>query len=199
MGSNAYVRAVGSLGYATESAATAIVQNIPARSGERISIRAFGFTCGGTATNVYFMTPLGQSVMAAAVASGATTGFGASAEVQTSANALASADYVAIQKTNGEWYFGVVATGTYSAFSVTAAAASPGAISAGALIYGFGVAADTGHQRVVLTISVQTARNIDGGGLIYGGGKGQPMIVYHNNDAAAAGSHDYVTYDYINK
>lgn len=199
MGSNAYIRHVAGYGYKTESAATAITHNIPARSGERVSVRAFAFTCGGTACNAYFMTPLGQSTISSAIASGATTGFAAAAEPQTSSNALASSDYIAIQKSNGEWYFGVVATGTYTGFSVSTAAASPGAISAGAIIYGFGVAADTGHYSVLLTVSVQTARNIEGGGLLYGSGKNEPMIVYHENDAAAAGSIDYVTVDYINK
>ena len=199
MGSNAYVRAVGSLGYKTEAADTAIVQNIPARSGERISIRAFAFTCGATAGSAYFMSPLGSSTITTAVASGATTGFVATAEPQTAANPLASCDYIAIQKTNGDWYFGIVATGLFTGFSVTAAAGSPGAISAGASIYGFGIATDSGHMRVLLTVSVQTARNSEGGGLIYGGGKGEPMVVYHANDAAAAGSQDYVVFDYINK
>jgi hypothetical protein len=195
---SAYVRAVTGLGYKTEGAATAIVQNIAPFPGSRVAIRAFGFTCGATATTAYFMVALGQSAITNLVASGATTGFVADAEFQTAANAVASADYVAIEKANGDYHFTTIATGTYAAFSIAAAAGAPGAVAAGGKVFGFGVAADTGHYRVLLTINVQTARALEYG-LVYGAGKGSPMIVYHANNAAAAGSIDYVAVDYINK
>jgi hypothetical protein len=196
MGANVYLKAVGSLGYKTEAAATAIVQNIQPRSGERIAVRAFAFTCGATATSAYFMSAIGVSSLSNAVASNATTGLVAAAEIQSAGNPLASSDYVAIELDDGTYQFTTVATGTYAAFSI--AANLTDTVAAGNKVYGFGVAADTGHYRVVLTINVQTARNLDGG-LVYASSKGSPMIVYHANNAAAAGAIDYVAIDYINK
>uniref|UniRef100_A0A6M3IGP9 Uncharacterized protein n=1 Tax=viral metagenome TaxID=1070528 RepID=A0A6M3IGP9_9ZZZZ len=197
MGANVYLKGVSGIGYKTATAATAIVQYVQPKSGARLCVRAFGMTCGATATNVYFMTPLGGSqALSAAVASGATTGFATAAEIQTSANALASADYIAVQLDNGQYQFTTVATGTYAAFSLSAALTDT--VAAGNLVWGFGIATDTTHYRVVLTVSAQTARAIDGG-LIYGSAKGAPMIVYHNNDAALAGSQDYVAIDFIDK
>jgi hypothetical protein len=73
-----------------------------------------------------------------------------------------------------------------------------GAAAAGNVGYFFGAAADTGHFRVLLGASVQTARAEDGG-VMYAGGKSEPLIAYHANSAAAAGSIDYITVDYINK
>jgi len=196
MGANVYLKAVGAMGYKTATAATAIVDYFQPRSGERIAVRAFGMTCGATATSAYFMTAIGVKALSAAVASGATTGFATASEIQTAANPLSSNDYVAVQLDNGQYQFTTVATGTYAGFSI--AAALTDTVAAGNKVYGFGVAADTGHYRAVLTINVQTARALDGG-LVYGASKGSPMIVYHANDAAAAGSIDYVTVDYINK
>ena len=197
MGANVYLKGVSGLGYKTATAATAIIQYVQPKAGARLAVRAFGMTCGGTATTVYFMTPLGGSqALSAAVASGATTGFATAAEVQTSGNPLSSADYVAVQLDNGQYQFTTVATGTYDDFSISAALTD--SVAAGNLVWGFGIATDTGHYRVLLTVSVQTARQIDGG-LVYGSAKGAPMIVYHANNAAAAGSHDYVAFDFIDK
>ena len=196
MGANVYLQSVTSLGYKTATAATAITQNIAEKSGQRIAIRAFGFTCGATATSVYFMQTLGSSTIATAVASGATTGLATAAEPQTAANPLASSDYEAIQLDNGGTQFTTVATGLFTGFSI--AAALTDTVAAGNTVWGFGISTDNGHIRFLLTVSVQTTVNIDGG-IVYAGSKGAPMIVYHNNDAAAAGSNDYVTVDYINK
>ena len=51
--------------------------------------------------------------------------------------------------------------------------------------------------RFNLPISVQTTKDIDGG-IFYANSKNAPMMVVHANDAAAAGSRDYVTVDYLN-
>ena len=57
---------------------------------------------------------------------------------------------------------------------------------------------DTGHIKYKLGTSAQTTKELDGG-IFYADSKYDPMIVYHANDAAAAGSIDYITVDYINK
>ena len=196
MGGNTYITAVKALGYSTESAATAIIQNIDPRSGERIAIRAFGLTSGATITAAYFMQALGVSTITAAVASNATTGLIATAEFQTAANPAASSDYIAIELDSGAFQYTTIATGLYTGFSIDDNLTDT--VAAGNKVWGFGVAADTGHYRIQMAASVQTARSEDGG-IAYANAKNYPMKVYHVNNAALAGSIDYVTVDYINK
>ena len=191
MGSNTYLTAVTNLGYSTESAATAITAGIDPRAGARIAIRAFGFNCGATATSVYFMQSLGSSTISTAVVSGATTAFVVAADMNT----LASNDYIGIELDNGDYQYTTVASGTYSDFSI--ADALTDMVAAGNTVHSFGIYSDTGHTRFVLTVSVQTSKELDGG-VIFASGKNKPMLIYHANDAAAAGSINYVTVDYIN-
>ncbi len=193
MAANVYLKSLTQLSYKTESAATAIVTGggIDPRAGSRIAIRAFGFTAGATATAVWFMQPLGNSTISTAVASNATTTFVVAADMNT----LASNDYICIELDNGDFQFTTVATGTYSDFSIGAALTDT--VAAGNRVWSFGVIGDTGHIKFNLPVSVQTTKEIDGG-IFYANSKNAPMLVYHANDAAAAGSRDYVTVDYLN-
>jgi hypothetical protein len=195
MGQVGYIQAVASLGYKTEGAATAIVQQIDPVSGQRAAVRAFGFTAGATATSAYFMQTQGETTVKTKILSGATTGVVLTGE-PISTNALASNDYIGIMLDTGKMHVSKVATGTYSMLSLTTA--TTGDAAAGNAVYFFGAYGDTGHVRVLCAASAQTARANDGG-IVYGAGKGWPMLVWHNNDAAAAGSQDYVAVDYINK
>ena len=196
MGANTYLTAAASFGYNTESAATAITQGIQPRSGERIAIRAFGLTAGTSATDVYFMQVLGTSKLSSAVASGATTGFVLTSQ-PVSGNTLASNDYVGIMVDDGTCHFSMVATGTYTDFSLSTALDDSAA--AGNAVYFFGVYGDEGHLRWNVAASTQDTANIDGG-IFYANAKGYPMFVFHRNSVAgSAGSIDYLTVDYINK
>ena len=195
MGANTYLESVTSKGYKTESPATPIQQNIDPRSGNRIAIRAFGFTCGATVTSVYFMQAFGQSTMASAVASGLLVGDFALAAEPDATITLGMDDLICIELDNGKFQYTTAASGTWSAFSIGDALEDD--VAAGNRVWQFGVHSDVGHLRLVLTASVQTAKEIDGG-IFYADNKNAPMIVYHANDAAASGSNDYVTIDYIN-
>ena len=196
MGANVYLAAARSLGYKTETAATAIQQNIDPRDGERIAIIALGMSCGATATTSQLMQALGESKISTAVASGATTGFVAGADFQISGNTVASADFVSLELDDGSYQYTTIATGTYSDFSIAAALLDT--VAVGNKVFGFGIAADAGHIRLNLTASVQTTWAQDGG-VFFANAKGRPMIVLHNNNAAAAGSQDYVTIGYIER
>lgn len=198
MGANVYLESVASYGYKTESAATVIYQGIQPVAGKRIGIRAFSFTPGTAATDAYFMQVLGTSVTAAAVASGATTGFGLSAQPNASVT-LGSSDYVAVELDNGTAHFSKVATGSYSNFSLSTALTD--SVAAGNMVWFFGAYGDAayGHLRVKLAASTTKAINIDGG-VFYGKAKGYPMLAFHRNSVAgSAGAIDYITVDYINK
>ena len=195
MGANVYLDSVTSVGYDTESAATAITADIQGKPGKRIAIRAAAFTCGATATTVYFMQALGSGTTSASAASGASQ-IVLTAEIGNSGNSVAANDILVIVQDNGTYLFSKcrsVATLTMDLCTVLT-----GAAAAGATVYDLGVAADEGHLQYKLTASSQTARALDGG-FLYGDAKGYPMRVYHANDAAAAGSIDYVTVDYINR
>lgn len=197
MGGNVYITAVGKgLGYKTATAATVIEQTIDPRSGERIAIRAYGFTNGGTADIIYFMQAFGTSTLTAAVASGATTGLKGTAEFQLASNILTANDNVCIELDNGKYQYTTIATGGYAAFSVSDALEDT--VAAGNRVWAFGLFSDTGHYRIALAASSQTTNDLDGG-IFYAAAKNYPMMVYHPNNSAVAGSHDYVTVDYINK
>lgn len=195
MGANVYLSGVAAYGYKTESAATAIVQGLQPKAGNRIAIRAYRFTGGAaTSTYAYFMQVLGTAELASAIASG---GSGVEFDDEpVAANALATADYVGITLDDGTVHFSTVKSGTALAFYLTTVVT--GAAAAGNVAYFFGAATDTGHHRLRVTHSVQNSDDLDGG-IAYAAGKGYPMIAYHANDAAAAGAIDSIMVDYINK
>jgi len=200
MGSNVYLENIKTYGYQTESASTQIDVDIDPIDGKRVAIRSFGMTCGATATTVTFMQALGETTTTAAVASNATTGFIGTAEFQTSDNAIATGDYIAIELDDGTYQYTTVATGSYDDFSISAALTDT--VAAGNKVWGFGLYSDSqatgGHIRYYLTASTSHTEDLDGG-IFYGAAKGYPMKAWHANDAAAAGSVDWITVEYINK
>lgn len=197
MATQTYVESIKTYGYKTESVNTAIVQNIDPQPGKRITIRAYGFSCGATATSVYAMNPLGATTITTAVASGATTGFIGTAEFQNANNVLASGDYIAIELDDGTFQYTTVATGTYDDFSISAALTDT--VAAGNRVWGFGLYSDTGHVYVKsLTASTHFLRYLDGA-LIASTAKNHPMKIWHRNDASTAGTIDFIEVNYINK
>ena len=200
MGSNTYLATPSSKGHTTGSTATAITQIIEPRAGERIAIRAFGFTAGTSISSVYFMQELGQSTITTAVASNATTGFVLNDTLVTG-NLLGTSDYVALELDDGTYQVVTIATGASSNFSVGTALTDD--MAAGKSVRYFGVFGDTPHIKFNLdaavgTVKAQTAKELDGG-IFYSNGVGKAMLVYHANDTAASpGDIDYLTIDYIN-
>jgi len=197
MATQAYLEAIEQIGYKTESAATPIEMDISPRPGKRIAIKSYGFSCGATATSVYAMQSLGSATLTTAVASNATTGFIGTGEFQTTNNALASSDYIAVELDDGTYQFTTVATGTYDDFSISDALTD--SVAAGNKMFGFGLYSDTGHQYIeALTASTHFTRDSDGA-LVAATAKGTPMKIWHANDAAVAGSVDYIAVTWLNK
>ena len=200
MGSNTYLATPSSKGHTTGSTATAITQMMEPRAGERIAIRAFGFTAGTAVSSVYFMQELGASDLTNTVASGATTGFVLD-NTLVAGNLLGTADYVALELDDGTYQVVTIATGASSNFSISAALTDD--MAAGKSVRYFGVFGDTPHIKFNLdaavgTVKAQTAKELDGG-IFYSNGVGKAMLVYHANDTAASpGDIDYLTIDYIN-
>lgn len=197
MGANTYLAHPTAFGYqANGTTGDIITQFIPPRPGERIAIRAFGFTAGSGVTSVYFMTETGNSTMSKACASNATTTMALVAE-PTSGNALATSDFVAIELDNGTYQGVAIATGGWSDFSIAEVLADT--VSTGNNVYNFSAVTNLNSQKFNCTASTQTTKELDGG-LFYADGKNKAMLVYHTNDtsANAFGSIDYLTVDYIN-
>ena len=200
MGSNTYLVTPSSKGHTTGSTATAITQIIEPRAGERIAIRAFGFTAGTAISSVYFMQELGASTLTTLVASGATTGFVLNDTLVTG-NLMGTSDYVALELDNGVYQVTTLATGASSNFSINTALTDD--MAAGKSVRYFGIFSDTPHIKFSLdaavgTVKAQTTKELDGG-IFFSNSVGRAMLIYHANDTAASpGDIDYVTIDYIN-
>jgi len=192
MAANVYLDSVDAKGYDTQTAATVIAHNIAGKPGKRVAIRAFGCTSGATATKVYFMTSLGTTTLVSAAASGASE-LALTAQ-PVSGNNLAASDWVCVVQDAGAYHFSLVFS-VVGFTVISLCTVLTGAAAAGQTVYDLGAFGDDGHFPFNLTASAQTTKEIDGG--IFYGKSSAPMRVQHANDAAAAGSIDYVTIDYL--
>lgn len=196
MGANVYLEAVAGFGYKAGTSGVAIQHNIDGVGGGRAAILAFGATCG-VAESLYFMTVLGTSTLAAAVASGATTCVFL-ANPAPAANLLASGDYVALVLDNGDFHFAAISNWWVSNLTAVLDTALTDDAALGNGVYNFGIYSDTGHFAYLLTANSQTTKSQDPG-VFFGGAKGYPMKVWHPNTGSQPKSIDYVTVQYLNK
>ena len=129
-----------------------------------------------------------------AVPSGVLVGMALAAEPSAGVT-MGTNDIVCLELDDGTFQYTTLASGGWSDFSIADALEDD--VAAGNKVWQFGVHTDDGHIRFNLTASVQTSKAVEGG-IFYAKSKNRPMIVYHVNDAVAAGSIDYVSIDYIN-
>lgn len=197
MGANTYLKACDSFGYSVQAAtATAFTQEIPPVAGARIAIRAFGFTCGDVATYLYFMRAIGRTTTSAAAVSAASTIVLTSKSI-IGAAAVATADYIAIRMDDNSIHTTTIAS-MQTSLTLTLSDALDDTVAAGNAVYGYGVAADTGHMKYNLTVSSQNTKELEGG-VFYADAKEDPMMLYYlAAGATALASLDYLTVDYIN-
>lgn len=205
MGMNVYLEDVKSYGYTPAATGAATMKiDITGIAGQRIVIRAFGFTCGDVLGDLYFMQVAGTTNLAAMTPSGNTTILCSTlAFVKDSVGAvddIALQDFLVVKLENGVYHFtecksvsGNTTVEIYQALTASAAA--------GAIVYGFGIGGDGGHIRYNLTLTqTQTSKELYDG-LFYGEAKAYPMIAYFQaaSSTAAAVSMDWLTIGYINK
>ena len=196
MGANVYLESVASYGFQSGTSAQ-ITQEIPGRTGKRIAIRAFGFSAGGTISNIYFMQSLGKTTLAADMAATLTI-MNLTSEPGPTGNSLAAGDNICIVKDDGEYDFSIVGTVTGLSNIVLCTLAS-GSCASGAIVYDLGIYSDTGHIVYGLaTVSVVNTEELDGG-IFYGAEKGSPMRVVHLCACTGTETINYITVDYINK
>ena len=205
MGLNAYLEDVKSYGYTPAATGAATMKiDITGISGQRIVIRAFGFTCGDVLGDLYFMQVQNTTNLAAMTPSGNTTILCSTltfVKDATGADAvLAANDFLVIKLEDGTYHFtqcdSVSGNTTVEFFQALTASAA-----AGAIVYGFGAPSDAGHIRYNCTLTQTQISKELYDGLYYGEAKSYPMIVYHQaaGSTASAVSIDWLTIGYINK
>ena len=193
MGLNAYLEAVGAVGYTTGTTAAGAWVSIDGKPGKRLAIQSYSLNprLGGTATVGYVMAGL-QSANIASAASGATT-----ITVATFTTAPATGATVVIVLDNGSYQWTTVAS-TASTTSVPIASALTDDVTTG-VMYDLGLYSTTGNAQIQTANAVTTNQAYGSPGLFFGKFKGAPMRVGLINAAASlSATVDYVTYGYIN-
>jgi len=196
MGLNAYLEAVGSIGYTVASTTTAgAVATIDGKPGKRIAITAYGFKDTGNVAvpDAYFMTALDKSTIGTAAASNVTTitTVAFSAAPATSGNIVVVLD-------NGTYQWLTVAS-TAETTSVPISSALTDTAAAGNPVYFLNVYSTAGHYRVKGAAAGAQKSDALEPGIFYGKYKGAPMMVHVIAAASTALCQlDYASYGYIN-
>jgi len=193
MGLNAYLEAVGAVGYTAGTTAAGAWVSIDGKPGKRLAIQSYSLNprLGGTATVGYVQAGL-QSANIASAASGATT-----ITVATFATAPATGATVVVVLDNGSYQWLTVAS-TAATTSVPISSALTDDITTG-VMYDLGLYSTAGNAQIQPANDVTTNQSYGSPGLFFGKFKGAPMRVGLINAAASlSATVDYVTYGYIN-
>jgi hypothetical protein len=198
MGSlNAWVNSYLTKGYHTETAGTAITEEIQGKNGFRTVLIGIDYLCAATAHTFYVMWP-------GALAGCRTTTSDATAKDQKvinvvasptdpEGNAVAANDIVAYQLNSGVWEFNVV--DSLDEKEITHDDDITVAFAAGNKYMVFGVAANGACAAIGMPANTQTNRE---GYLIQSPQLGDPLYLYDAN-GTNAGFLNYATFAYTNK
>lgn len=158
MSINAYVDSYLSKDYHTETAATAIDEEVAGQDGLRLALVGVDYLCGATAQTMNVMhcgTSAGsRNTMSALAVSGQKVLNVNTAPTDPAGNATASGDIIAFQLTDGTWEFDTVASLSTKAITMTNnitgvdAGAGATAVADNAKVRIFGVVGD-GYSFVV--------------------------------------------------
>jgi hypothetical protein len=186
-----------SVGYNTATADTAITAVIPPKkfhlksvagalvgpSGNlcKTVLQKAVYTAAGTAHSLLALRCLNRTYLTAAAAAGqANIVVAADPGVGTVAGAIASGDYVLIQKSDGTWHLGVANAGI-STLTITLNANVPtGGFAAGAEVYFFGATTDS--HVVPFRGTASATSTYEGDNLLTSDG---PILLYSANATAA--------------
>jgi hypothetical protein len=198
MGSlNAWVNSYLTKGYHTESAATAITEEIQGKNGFRTVLIGIDYLCAATAHTMYIMWP-GSLAGCRNTCDGAHLAAQKVIDVNTSptdpeGNAVAASDIVAYQLPSGVWEYNTVASLATKEITHTNNLAAAVADDAKYMV--FGVVANGACANIGLAAS--TNKNLDGF-IIQAPFVGDPLYLSVTN-ATHAGFLNYATFAYINK
>ena len=219
MSYGAFINSFASVGYHTETAATAITENIQAKDGLRLALLAGSYLNGATAHTLCFMyakDSAGQPGSSRNTINGGTAAHLLSkqkvvdvdvAPLDPAGNAAAGSDIVAYQLIDGTWEFNTIASVSSKAITLTNniagvdAGAGGVALADGAPFMIFGVVGDASYLALPLTASVVNSWGATAGGsgiVLVHPYVGEPFYVYDAN-ASNAGFLNYLLFGYINK
>jgi len=202
MGSNTFLKDCDSFGYIVQAdTTTAVYRGIPRHPAQRITIRAFGATCGNVATEIHFMNVITTTDLTSPVATGTATivvnDNNCGGDGVGNPTTVAVGDWIAVMLNNGATHFAQVHSITSSTIRLTNCLTFAAGVATTNTIYGLGAYTDAqiGYN---MTVATQNTKELEGG-IFYGKEKGYPMIVYAQASAETALiSIDYLTIDYIN-
>lgn len=194
----AYVYDFFTCDYHTETAGTAITEQIPGKDGKRLALIDGRVTAAGTAHTLSLMYAEGtgsRNTNSALAAAGQAHIITTDAPKDPAGNAAANNDVIAYQCSDGTWEFNLVSS--ISGNDITLQANLVKACPAGAKVNIFGVVGDNKSFKFAIAASVQNK---------YGEGRicavhpyfGEPWYV-HDGNATAAGSIDQLVFAYINR
>ena len=219
MSYGAFITSFHSVGYHTETAATAITENIPGKDGLRLAFLAGSYLNGLTAHTLCFMyakDSAGNAGSARNTINGATAAHILSNQkvidvvttpLDPAGNAAAASDVVAYQLIDGTWEFNTIASVSTKAITLTNdivgvdAEAGGTALADGAPFMIFGVVADGAYLALHLTASVVNEWGATAGGsgiVLVHPYVSEPFYVYDAN-GSNAGFLNNMLFGYINK
>lgn len=219
MSYGAFINSFHSVDYHTETAATAITENIQGKNGLRLALLAGSYLNGATAHTLCFMYAKDNASYpgsARNTINGATAAHILSGQAvidvdttprDPAGNAAAASDVVAYKLIDGTWEFNTIASVSTKAITLTNniagvdAGAGAAAIVDGDPFLILGVVADASYLALPLTASVVNSWGAADGGsgiVLAHPYVGEPFYVYDAN-ATNAGFLNYLLFGYINK
>ena len=193
----AYISGFHVVDYHTETAGTAIQDNIPGQDGKRLALISFEYENGSTAHTMCLMFAKGtgtRTTTSAAAAASQKVINVSDAPKDPAGNDVASGDIIAYQVSDGSWEFNTVASLSTKEITLTNNIAT--AVESGAKVRIFGVVGDGATANIALGASSTT--QYSGHIIAVSPYKGDPVVMYDAN-ASNAGELNNAVWAYINK
>ena len=184
------------LGKKTQTAGTVINRLVPGRKNAITRITKIVYTAAATAHTITVMRVLGSTTLSAAAAASQAV-INLVADPGPSGNGIAANDYLAIENDDGTVFLDTVSS--VSSLAITMTTNLVTALSAGAKVWFFGVAANTdpklleAHMTLTGTASVTTTYSESVVGVFASHEEYEPILVQSNN-ASNAGTIEQVSY-----
>ena len=192
---NAYVSGYSVVDYHTETAGTAIQENIQGSDSKRLALVGIEYVNDSTAHVMDIMFPDGTRTTASADAAASQKVLNVTdAPKDPAGNAVASGDIIAYKVSDDSWEFNIVDSLSTKAITLTNDIGT--AIESGAAVRIFGVIGDGAVSVIALPASATTT--YDDVILAMAKNKGDPLVMYDAN-ATAAGFLNRALWAYINK
>lgn len=187
-------------GKLTQTAGTAIVVCCEAKSGAYTNVLKLANTVGGTAHTIALMRDASGTTLSSSAAASQAVANVTAALTDGGGNAIASGDYVAVQKDDTTWHVATFTSAATLAYTLGTNFAS--AASAGNKVFCYGVVGDSFHTNYQYAAAASAQLVLPSGDvtgcLVRGRSLGAPVLCYNAN-ATAASTLDYIMWGYSKK